>query len=209
MVGTVDLLSQVGEPQSEIAPRQGFNAMACGNCKGTCCMRHCEASVFPHRGVWHAGWHNGLADSTGQCCAQGVPLRCLRRVPTELKKAIMAARLDKKLTQAQLGQLINEKPNVIQVSDACCYATVHGAARFLNPATLCQGMCSVRHEWPCWRAHGWLQWCCMLEEQGYRNPRLLPVLVLQEYENGKAIPAPAVLSKLSRVLGVQLSVKKK
>ena len=56
----------------------------------------------------------------------------------------MQARLEKKLTQAQLGQLINEKPNVIQ-----------------------------------------------------------------EYENGKAIPAPAVLSKLSRVLGVQLSVKKK
>lgn len=33
--------------------------------------------------------------------------------------------------------------------------------------------------------------------------------VIQEYENGKAIPAPAVLSKLSRVLGVQLSVKRK
>ncbi|EIE22602.1 MBF1-domain-containing protein [Coccomyxa subellipsoidea C-169] len=66
------------------------------------------------------------------------------RVPTELKKRIQTARLEKKLTQAQLGQLINEKPNVIQ-----------------------------------------------------------------EYENGKAIPAPAVLSKLSRVLGVQLSVKKK
>ena len=38
---------------------------------------------------------------------------------------------------------------------------------------------------------------------------MLSVLALQEYENGKAIPAPAVLSKLSRVLGVQLSVKKK
>ncbi|KAJ4768019.1 Multiprotein-bridging factor 1 [Rhynchospora pubera] len=36
------------------------------------------------------------------------------RVPTELKKAIMQARLDKKLTQAQLAQLINEKPQVIQ-----------------------------------------------------------------------------------------------
>eukprot|EP00884_Botryococcus_braunii_P011978 jgi/Botrbrau1/20781/Bobra.0156s0012.1 len=64
------------------------------------------------------------------------------RIPTELKKRIMQARLDKKLTQAQLGQLINEKPQVIQ-----------------------------------------------------------------EYESGKAIPSPAVLSKLSRVLGVQLSVK--
>ena len=30
----------------------------------------------------------------------------------ELKKKIQQARLEKKLTQAQLGQLINEKPNV-------------------------------------------------------------------------------------------------
>ncbi|RWR89230.1 multiprotein-bridging factor 1b-like protein [Cinnamomum micranthum f. kanehirae] len=36
------------------------------------------------------------------------------RVPTELRKNIMQARMDKKLTQAQLGQLINEKPQVIQ-----------------------------------------------------------------------------------------------
>ncbi|KAK9268521.1 hypothetical protein L1049_000274 [Liquidambar formosana] len=36
------------------------------------------------------------------------------RVPTELKKSIMQARLDKKLTQAQLAQMINEKPQVIQ-----------------------------------------------------------------------------------------------
>lgn len=64
------------------------------------------------------------------------------RIPTELKKRIMNARLEKKLTQAQLGQLINEKPQIIQ-----------------------------------------------------------------EYESGKAIPSPAILSKLSRVLGVQLSVK--
>ena len=65
-------------------------------------------------------------------------------MPLELKKKIQQARLDKKLTQAQLGNLINEKPNVIQ-----------------------------------------------------------------EYESGKAIPNPQVLSKLSRVLGVQLSAKKK
>eukprot|EP00262_Sarcandra_glabra_P010445 TRINITY_DN25738_c0_g1_i1.p1 TRINITY_DN25738_c0_g1~~TRINITY_DN25738_c0_g1_i1.p1 ORF type:complete len:143 (+),score=34.96 TRINITY_DN25738_c0_g1_i1:108-536(+) len=36
------------------------------------------------------------------------------RVPTELKKNIMQARMDKKLTQSQLAQLINEKPQVIQ-----------------------------------------------------------------------------------------------
>ena len=31
--------------------------------------------------------------------------------------------------------------------------------------------------------------------------------IIQDYENGKAIPSPAVLSKLSRALGVQLSAK--
>lgn len=36
------------------------------------------------------------------------------RVPTELKRRIQQARLDKKLTQAQLGNMINEKPQVIQ-----------------------------------------------------------------------------------------------
>ncbi|KAK4777405.1 hypothetical protein SAY87_017592 [Trapa incisa] len=36
------------------------------------------------------------------------------RVPTEMKKVIMQARLDKKLTQSQLAQMINEKPQVIQ-----------------------------------------------------------------------------------------------
>ncbi|CAM0880348.1 unnamed protein product [Alopecurus aequalis] len=36
------------------------------------------------------------------------------RVPSDLKKSIMQARMDKKLTQAQLAQMINEKPQVIQ-----------------------------------------------------------------------------------------------
>nr|ACN35802.1 unknown [Zea mays] len=36
------------------------------------------------------------------------------RVPSDLKKNLMQARLDKKLTQAQLAQMINEKPQVIQ-----------------------------------------------------------------------------------------------
>ncbi|MQL87633.1 hypothetical protein Taro_020190 [Colocasia esculenta] len=36
------------------------------------------------------------------------------KVPLELKKNIMQARTDKKLTQAQLAQLINEKPQIIQ-----------------------------------------------------------------------------------------------
>ncbi|KAA8524233.1 hypothetical protein F0562_010656 [Nyssa sinensis] len=36
------------------------------------------------------------------------------RVPTELKKNIMQARMDKKITQSQLAQMINEKPQIIQ-----------------------------------------------------------------------------------------------
>lgn len=61
------------------------------------------------------------------------------RVSSELKKQIQSARMAKKLTQAQLAQMINEKPQVIN-----------------------------------------------------------------EYESGKAIPNPQVLSKMSRVLGVTL-----
>ncbi|EPS71833.1 hypothetical protein M569_02928 [Genlisea aurea] len=36
------------------------------------------------------------------------------KVPTEMRKAVMQARMDKKLTQAQLAQMINEKPQTIQ-----------------------------------------------------------------------------------------------
>lgn len=61
------------------------------------------------------------------------------RIPEHLRKSIIKARNDSKLTQSQLAQKINEKPQIIQ-----------------------------------------------------------------EYENGKAIPSPQILSKLSRVLGVQL-----
>lgn len=61
------------------------------------------------------------------------------KVSSELKQQIIKARTDKKLTQAQLAQQINEKPQLIQ-----------------------------------------------------------------EYESGKAIPNPQILSKMSRVLGVVL-----
>ena len=61
------------------------------------------------------------------------------KVSSELKQQIIKARTDKKLTQAQLAQQINEKPQTIQ-----------------------------------------------------------------EYESGKAIPNPQILSKMSRVLGVVL-----
>ncbi|CAD7700311.1 unnamed protein product [Ostreobium quekettii] len=66
------------------------------------------------------------------------------RVNLELKKKIQQARMAKKMTQSQLAQAINEKPNVIQ-----------------------------------------------------------------EYESGRAIPNPQVLSKLSRILGVPLSNKQR
>ncbi|KAM7490545.1 hypothetical protein LguiA_033466 [Lonicera macranthoides] len=36
------------------------------------------------------------------------------KVPTKLKKSIMQAQMDKKLTQTQLAQMINEKPQIIQ-----------------------------------------------------------------------------------------------
>ena len=42
------------------------------------------------------------------------PLHTQPSVSTELKKRIMQARLAKKMTQAQLAQAINEKPQIIQ-----------------------------------------------------------------------------------------------
>jgi putative transcription factor len=38
----------------------------------------------------------------------------LPKVDTEVKKKIQAARIEKKLTQAQLAQAINEQPRVVQ-----------------------------------------------------------------------------------------------
>lgn len=55
---------------------------------------------FPHYAKIYLMWYLNLSTD--------------ERVPTELKKSIMQARLDKKLTQAQLAQMINEKPQVIQ-----------------------------------------------------------------------------------------------
>jgi putative transcription factor len=65
-------------------------------------------------------------------------------VSSELKTNLMKARLEKKLTQAQLAQQINELPKVVQ-----------------------------------------------------------------DYEAGKAIPNPAIISKLERALGVKLRPAKK
>lgn len=42
----------------------------------------------------------------------------LERVSLEVKNRIQKARLDKKLTQAQLAQLINERPQVVQEYEA-------------------------------------------------------------------------------------------
>lgn len=65
-----------------------------------------------------------------------------KKVSSALKTRIIQARTAKKMTQAQLAQAMNEKPQVIQ-----------------------------------------------------------------EYESGKAIPNPQILSKMSRILGVKLSAK--
>lgn len=66
----------------------------------------------------------------------------LDRVSTEVRQAIQKARLDKKMSQADLAKKINERPQVVQ-----------------------------------------------------------------EYENGKAVPNQAVLAKMEKVLGVKLRGK--
>ena len=89
------------------------------------------------------------------------------RVPSELKKRISQARLDKKLTQAQLAQ----------VGTKCSYVLL-GLSDLRPDIILC------------------------LMQQINEKPS-----VINEYESGKAIPNPQVLSKMSKVLGVQLSAK--
>ncbi|KAJ0030587.1 hypothetical protein Pint_13150 [Pistacia integerrima] len=66
----------------------------------------------------------------------------LDRVPGEVRQAIQKARLEKKMSQAELAKLINERPQVVQ-----------------------------------------------------------------EYENGKAVPNQAVLAKMEKALGVKLRGK--
>ncbi|XLR03576.1 hypothetical protein S83_069774 [Arachis hypogaea] len=64
---------------------------------------------------------DGLSSSTMNsrilpiCLCHEIRISCVDQcVPTELKKVVMQARMDKKLTQAQLAQIINKKPQVIQ-----------------------------------------------------------------------------------------------
>ncbi|KAK4798115.1 hypothetical protein SAY86_030441 [Trapa natans] len=73
---------------------------------------------------------------------EGTEPAALERVPAEVRQAIQKARLEKKMSQAELAKLINEPPKVVQ-----------------------------------------------------------------EYENGKAVPNQAVLAKMERVLGVKLRGK--
>ncbi|KAG6586426.1 Multiprotein-bridging factor 1c, partial [Cucurbita argyrosperma subsp. argyrosperma] len=73
---------------------------------------------------------------------EGTEPAALDRVPTEVRHAIQKARLEKKMSQAELGKQINERTQVVQ-----------------------------------------------------------------EYENGKAVPNQAVLAKMEKVLGVKLRGK--
>ncbi|KAK2645735.1 hypothetical protein Ddye_020930 [Dipteronia dyeriana] len=73
---------------------------------------------------------------------EGTEPGSLERVPGEVRQVIQKARLEKKMSQAELAKLINERPQVVQ-----------------------------------------------------------------EYENGKAVPNQAVLAKMEKILGVKLRGK--
>lgn len=65
----------------------------------------------------HAGLNKAASSSTSlntRKLDEETEVLAHERVPTELKKCIMQGRTDKKLTQSQLAQLINEKPQIIQ-----------------------------------------------------------------------------------------------
>lgn len=102
------------------------------------------------------------------------------RVPSELKRNIMQARLDKKLTQAQLAQvsIFHMYNHVLQPCFLFFLKKIFFALLLVT-----FGICFSQ----------------MINEK----PQ-----VIQEYESGKAIPNQQVISKLERALGVKLRGKK-
>lgn len=109
------------------------------------------------------------------CCLH---MRTDDRVPTELKKAIMQARMDKKLTQAQLAQVS------LLYSYTCDFST---CARLMIFLVALSGVTSF----------------FSLEQLINEKPQ-----IIQEYESGKAIPNQQIISKLERALGAKLRGKK-
>ena len=122
---------------------------------------------------------------------------CLRysdeKVPTELKKAIMHARNEKKLTQAQLAQV----------------------------SPLCSPECVINNDMVATHAKAVLALACkwffsVLHRSKVNHKFVLCALqiinekpqVIQEYESGKAIPNQQIISKLERALGAKLRGKK-
>ncbi|KAL2555065.1 Multiprotein-bridging factor 1c [Forsythia ovata] len=84
----------------------------------------------------------GATDLNAKKLDEAAEPAALERVPIEVRQAIQKARISKKMSQAELAKLINERPQLVQ-----------------------------------------------------------------EYENGKAVPSQAVLAKMERVLGMKLRGK--
>lgn len=136
----------------------------------------------------------------------------VERVNTDLKKQILQARLAKKMTQAQLAQARPRPPPLVRTSmqTACSAApsppsspgSYHGTCDLREHAAQCLWIGDLNS---CWALSSmWGQASCMESsvQACHEKPQ-----VIQEYESGKAIPNPQVLSKLSRVLGVPLAKK--
>eukprot|EP00244_Chara_vulgaris_P011872 TRINITY_DN602_c0_g1_i1.p1 TRINITY_DN602_c0_g1~~TRINITY_DN602_c0_g1_i1.p1 ORF type:complete len:143 (-),score=33.02 TRINITY_DN602_c0_g1_i1:113-541(-) len=66
---------------------------------------------------YNAGSNKGASTSTGlntKKLDDETEVLAHEKVSTDLRKNLIAARMEKKLTQAQLAQQINEKPQVVQ-----------------------------------------------------------------------------------------------
>ena len=123
------------------------------------------------------------------------------RVPSDLKKNLMQARLDKKMTQAQLAQVMiigvwpSNKWGNLLFSDSNEWQhniKVDVSQKILSFPELRWKICSYNY---------WLY--VMLEQMINEKPQ-----VIQEYESGKAIPNQQIISKLERALGTKLRGKK-
>ena len=122
------------------------------------------------------------------------------RVPSDLKKNLMQARLDKKMTQAQLAQVMiigvwpSNKWGNLLFSDSNEWQhniKVDVSQKILSFPKMRWKICFTTTDY------------VMLEQMINEKPQ-----VIQEYESGKAIPNQQIISKLERALGTKLRGKK-
>mmetsp|Transcript_45776 Transcript_45776/g.145917 ORF Transcript_45776/g.145917 Transcript_45776/m.145917 type:complete len:140 (-) Transcript_45776:160-579(-) len=123
------------------------------------------------------------------------------KVSSELKKAIMQARLDKKLTQAQLAN-VRPRPcgsaSLILPNPWGCLRVPGRASHMILFMRLFGLSGAIHHS----------AWRVILPQPTRVQMINEKPQTVQEYESGKAIPNQQIIGKLERALGAKLRGKK-